>query len=167
VVEAPDGLLILPDFTTDTPGDSPRPGWGYASSAQRWLMWANTPPYARNVQTAAKERRQAGSFPPGLSMDTLILYSVLAHVIPLAKSPSGFWPFKESFWWPWVEDPLDHPMIQAATDMQCSRMLACEVTGFCDILAAPSALLGCISLQAEVVQGHGIRSSCRLRLPSG
>ena len=52
------------------------------------------------------------------------LYGVLAHGLPLDKAPSGFWPFLEDFWWPLVEDRLDHELICAATERCCWRCCA-------------------------------------------
>ena len=52
------------------------------------------------------------------------LYGVLAHGIPLHKAPSGFWPFLIDFWWPLVEDRLDHETICAATDLNLAQMFA-------------------------------------------
>ena len=68
------------------------------------------------------------------------LYGVLAHGIPLHKAPSGFWPFLTDFWWPLVEDRLDHEMICAATDLNLAQMLRGGTTSFYDITEAPNAL---------------------------
>ncbi|MEL7656632.1 MAG: hypothetical protein AAGU75_12070, partial [Bacillota bacterium] len=51
------------------------------------------------------------------------LYGVLAHGIPMTKAPADFWGFLEDFWWPLVENALDHSMINAATDLRCADML--------------------------------------------
>ena len=85
------------------------------------------------------------------------LYGVLAHGIPLHKAPSGFWPFLTDFWWPLVEDRLDHEMICAATDLNLAQMLRGGTTSFYDITEAPNALPGCLHAQAEVVRARGIR----------
>jgi cytosine/adenosine deaminase-related metal-dependent hydrolase len=94
---------------------------------------------------------------PGFVNAHTHLYGVLAHGIPLERAPSGFWSFLEEFWWPLVEDRLDHEMISAATDLQCARMLLSGVTSFYDCTEAPSALPGVLSAQAEVVNRWGIR----------
>jgi 5-methylthioadenosine/S-adenosylhomocysteine deaminase len=86
------------------------------------------------------------------------LYGVLAHGIPLDKAPSGFWPFLEDFWWPLIENRLDHEMIMAASDLQCARMIQSGVTAFYDCEEAPHALPGILSAQAEIVRKHGLRS---------
>ena len=85
------------------------------------------------------------------------LYGVLAHGIPLDKAPSGFWPFLVDFWWPLVEDQLDHEMICAATDLNLTHMLRSGITSFYDCTEGPNALPGCLAAQAEVVRARGIR----------
>ena len=94
---------------------------------------------------------------PGFVNGHTHLYGVLAHGIPLQKAPSGFWPFLEDFWWPLVEDRLDHAMINAATDYRCASMLKSGVTSFYDCTEAPNALPGCLFSQAEVVRKWGLR----------
>ena len=80
------------------------------------------------------------------------LYGVLAHGIPLDKAPSGFWPFLVDFWWPLVEDRLDHEMICAATDLNLTHMLRSGITSFYDCTEGPNAISGCLAAQAEVVR---------------
>jgi cytosine/adenosine deaminase-related metal-dependent hydrolase len=94
---------------------------------------------------------------PGFVNAHVHLYGVLAHGIPLETAPSGFWSFLADFWWPKVEDALDHDMITAATDWVCAEMLRSGVTSFYDILEAPSALPGALDAQREVVEGRGLR----------
>jgi 5-methylthioadenosine/S-adenosylhomocysteine deaminase len=85
------------------------------------------------------------------------MYGVLAHGIPLDAAPAGFWPFLEEFWWPLVEDRLDHEMIAAATDWACLEMIRSGVTTFYDCLEAPNALPGALAAEAAVVRQRGLR----------
>ena len=85
------------------------------------------------------------------------LYGVLAHGIPLHKAPSGFWPFLTDFWWPLVEDRLDHEMICAATDLNLAQMLRGGTTLFYDITEAPHALPGCLACPGRGGAARGIR----------
>jgi cytosine/adenosine deaminase-related metal-dependent hydrolase len=85
------------------------------------------------------------------------MYGVLAHGIPLAQAPGGFWPFLEEFWWPRVEDRLDHDLIAAATDWACLEMIRSGVTTFYDCLEAPGALPGALEVEANVVRQRGLR----------
>ena len=45
---------------------------------------------------------------PGFVNGHVHMYGVLAHGIPLESAPSDFWSFLEKFWWPLVEDRIDH-----------------------------------------------------------
>jgi cytosine/adenosine deaminase-related metal-dependent hydrolase len=93
------------------------------------------------------------------------MYGVLAHGIPLDRAPAGFWPFLEDFWWPLVEDRLDHELIAAATEWACLEMVRSGVTTFYDCLEAPQALPrqardavpGALAVEAEVVRRWGLR----------
>ena len=51
---------------------------------------------------------------------------------PTPRRPAGFWPFLTDFWWPLVEDRLDHEMICAATDLNLAQMLRGGTTSFYD-----------------------------------
>ena len=85
------------------------------------------------------------------------MYGVLAHGIPLDRAPSGFWPFLEDFWWPLVEDQLDHELIAAAVEWACLEMVRSGVTTFYDCLEAPHALPSVLDVEAEVVHRWGLR----------
>jgi 5-methylthioadenosine/S-adenosylhomocysteine deaminase len=94
---------------------------------------------------------------PGFVNTHVHMYGVLAHGIPLDQAPSGFWPFLEDFWWPRVEDALDHDMILAATHWVGGELLRTGTTCFYDILEAPNALPGILVRQSEVVKALGLR----------
>ena len=74
-----------------------------------------------------------------------------------SEEKGGGWSFLTDFWWPLVEDRLDHEMICAATDLNLAQMLRGGTTAFYDITEAPNALPGCLAAQAEVVRARGIR----------
>ena len=61
---------------------------------------------------------------PGFVNAHVHMYGLLAHGIPLDAAPSGFWPFLEDFWWPKVEDRLDHAMLVAAADWACTETVS-------------------------------------------
>ncbi len=85
------------------------------------------------------------------------MYGVLSHGIPLDRAPRDFWAFLEEFWWPRMEDALDHDLIRAAVEMACLEMVRSGVTTFYDVLEAPMALPGCLEAEAEVVRHWGLR----------
>jgi cytosine/adenosine deaminase-related metal-dependent hydrolase len=85
-------------------------------------------------------------------------YGILAHGISIGQVPAGFRAFLEDFWWPRVENRLDHEMITAATAQSCYEMINSGITSFCDILEAPNALPGVLHAEAEVVRQSGLRA---------
>jgi 5-methylthioadenosine/S-adenosylhomocysteine deaminase len=98
-----------------------------------------------------------GVLAPGFVNTHTHLYGVLAHGIPLAKAPQGFWAFLEDFWWPLVENRLDQEMICSATQLRTAQMVKSGVTTFYDCTEAPNAIPGCLVAQAQVVKQSGMR----------
>lgn len=151
-------MLILPEFLIAEPGKPPKRGWGVrlvndtidAVSPHEELRrkFPSEPVWDAPEQTLA----------PGFVNAHAHLYGVLAHGIPLEHAPSGFWPFLREFWWPRVEDRLDHEMICAGTDAMLLEMLKSGTTTVYDCTEAPHALPGCLTAQAEVVKRSGIRA---------
>lgn len=152
-------LIILPDFLIDIPGQPPKVGWGVRVEADR--ITAVAPNAQLRAAYPEDEAIEAAgqTLSPGFVDAHTHLYGVLAHGIPhpSGRAPSGFWSFLTDFWWPLVEDRLDHEMICAATDLNLAMMLRGGTTSFYDITEAPNALSGCLAAQAEVVRARGIR----------
>ncbi len=151
-------MILLPDFLIDRPGQPPRRGWGVRVVGDRIDAVA---PNAELRQRFADDEQVDGAgctLSPGFVNAHAHLYGLLAHGLPLDKAPSGFWPFLKDFWWPLVEDRLDHDLICAATDAILLELLRSGVTTVYDCTEAPYALPGCLSAQAEVVRRHGIRA---------
>ncbi len=153
------GTIILPDWLITTATEPPKAGWGVrvlddhiAAVAPHAELRAQYP--GDTVWDAAGQ-----VLAPGFVNAHTHLYGVLAHGIPLDRAPDGFWAFLDAFWWPLVEDQLDHAMICTATDLQCAQMLRSGVTGFYDCTEAPYALPGVLAAQAEVVRRHGLRGT--------
>lgn len=151
------GILILPDFLIDVPGEPPKRGWGVRVEGDRVVAVAPNAELRERYASDAIVEAGGQTLSPGFVDAHTHLYGVLAHGIPLHAAPSGFWPFLTDFWWPMVEDRLDHEMICAATDLNLALMLRGGTTSFYDITEAPSAIPGCLHAQAEVVRKRGVR----------
>lgn len=149
--------LILGDWLITSARETPRPGWGVRVTGAT----------VDAVDTHAALRARFPDDPvidaaghvvaPGFVNAHVHLYGVLAHGIPLAKAPADFWGFLNDFWWPLVEDALDHEMIAAATDWVCAEMVRSGITSFYDILEAPYALPDALLAQKAVVDRRGLR----------
>lgn len=85
------------------------------------------------------------------------MYGFYSHGISADAVVTEFSSFLEDFWWPYVENRLDHRYIQAATKWACIEMIESGVTSFVDILEAPNAIPGGLDAEKEVVQASGLR----------
>ncbi len=151
-------ILILPSWLIVSANEDPRANWGarivgdtiddVAPNDELKIKYPDDPLWPAEGQVLS----------PGFVNTHTHLYGILAHGIPLEKAPTGFWPFLNDFWWPMVEDQLDHELIRAATDYQCSLMIKSGVTTFYDCEEAPNSLPGCLEAQAEIVRKHGLRA---------
>ena len=95
---------------------------------------------------------------PGFVNAHVHLYGVLAHGVPApAQPPADFWGFLDDYWWPLVENALDHEMIAAAAAWVTADLAASGTTSFFDILEAPNALPDALFAQREAVARSGLR----------
>ena len=95
---------------------------------------------------------------PGFVNAHVHLYGVLAHGVPApAQPPADFWGFLDDYWWPLVENALDHEMIAAAAAWVTADLAASGTTSFFDILEAPNALPGALSAERDAVARSGLR----------
>ena len=96
---------------------------------------------------------------PGFVNSHIHLYGVLAHGVPApASAPTDFWGFLDDYWWPLVENALDHEMISAAAEWVTAELAASGTTTFFDILEAPNALPDALFAQREAVARRGLRA---------
>lgn len=149
--------LILPDWLIDIPGAAPKQGWGVRVVDDAVDAVAPNDELRRSYPADHVWEAPEQALAPGFVDAHTHLYGVLAHGIPLDKAPSGFWPFLVDFWWPLVEDRLDHETICAATDLNLAHMLRGGITSFYDCTEGPNAIPGCLAAQAEIVRTRGIR----------
>ena len=95
---------------------------------------------------------------PGFVNAHVHLYGVLAHGVPAPAQPvADFWGFLDDYWWPLVEDALDHEMISAAAAWVTAELAAGGTTSFFDILEAPNALPDALFAQRDAVAASGLR----------
>jgi len=151
-------MLILPEWLITSPREAPKRGWGVRVEANLITDLAPHRELEKKYPDDSVIHAEDQILSPGFVNTHTHLYGVLAHGIPLTKAPDGFWPFLKDFWWPMVEDRIDHNMIRAAADWQCQVMIKSGVTSFYDCLEAPHSLPGCLDVEAEAIAGHGLRA---------
>jgi 5-methylthioadenosine/S-adenosylhomocysteine deaminase len=152
------GLLILPEWLILNAQQPPKCGWGVRVEAGCIVDVGENENLRQRYPQDETLQADQQVLSPGFINAHTHLYGILAHGIPLAKAPEGFWPFLQDFWWPLVEDRIDLPMLKAAVEWQCQQMLRSGITSFYDCLEAPHSLPGCLEVEAEVVARHGMRA---------
>lgn len=85
------------------------------------------------------------------------MYGFLSHGIPTEALVTEFSSFLEDFWWPYVEDRLDHKLVAATTAWACVEMIESGVTAFADILEGPHAIPHALEVEREIVAQSGLR----------
>lgn len=102
------------------------------------------------------DRRQS-ILAPGFVNAHEHMYGVLSHGMPMRNAPPDLWPFLTDYWWPRVEDGLDHGKVRAATDWACFEMVNSGFTSFYDCLEGTRVIPGALEVEAEIVRRWGLR----------
>jgi len=95
---------------------------------------------------------------PGFVNAHMHLYGVLSHGIKVPPDIGDFHAFLKDFWWPMVEDRIDHRMISVTARAMALELANSGVTAFCDVLEAPLAVPGALRASADALETVGIRS---------
>lgn len=95
---------------------------------------------------------------PGFINAHTHMYGTVAHGIHTEKIIKDFTDFLEIFWWPMVEDQIDHELIKATTAWACVESIDSGVTTIVDTLEAPNSLMGCLNAEKEVIKDFGLRA---------
>lgn len=85
------------------------------------------------------------------------MYGVLSHGITAEAMVTDFSNFLEDFWWPCVEDRMDHNLARVTAKWACVEMIESGVTSFVDILEGPNSIPGALFAEKEVVEPAGLR----------
>jgi cytosine/adenosine deaminase-related metal-dependent hydrolase len=149
--------LILADWLVESADRPPRRSWGVRVSGDRIDRVGDHAALRARFPDDDVVDASGHVLLPGFVNAHVHLYGTLAHGIPVEEAPDGFWSFLDDYWWPQVEDRLDHAMISAATDWVCAEMLRSGTTSFYDILEAPNALPDALFAEKEIVERRGLR----------
>jgi cytosine/adenosine deaminase-related metal-dependent hydrolase len=95
---------------------------------------------------------------PGFVNGHMHMYGVLSHGITAEALVTEFSSFLEDYWWPYVENRVDHNLARVTTQWSCVEMIDSGITSFCDVMEAPNALPGVLEVEADVVRKAGLRA---------
>lgn len=95
---------------------------------------------------------------PGFVNGHMHMYGVLSHGITTEALVTEFSSFLEDFWWPYVENRLDHDLVRTTTKWACVEMIKSGITSFTDILEGPNSIPGALEVEAEEIRKAGLRA---------
>jgi len=152
------GTRISCDWVITSALEEPRPNWAVRVADG---LIDDSGPAAELKRRYPDDEHCDGSgcvLLPGFVNAHVHLYGVLAHGVPAPATPiADFWGFLEDYWWPLVENALDHEMIAAAASWVTAQLAAGGTTSFFDILEAPNALPDALFAEHEAVARSGLR----------
>lgn len=85
------------------------------------------------------------------------MYGFLSHGITADAMVTEFESFLDDFWWPYVEDCINHKLVEATTTWACVEMIDSGVTSFVDILEGPNSIPGVLEVERKIVEKSGLR----------
>ena len=94
---------------------------------------------------------------PGFINGHMHMYGVLSHGISVEVSVNDFSSFLKDFWWPYIENRLNHQLVEITTGWACVEMIKSGITTFMDVLEGPNTIPGALDIEAKVIQKAGMR----------
>lgn len=85
------------------------------------------------------------------------MYGTLSHGITTEAIVTEFSSFLDDFWWPYVEDRIDHKLVETTTRWACVEAIDSGVTTFLDILEGPNSIPGALNIEKKVLEEAGVR----------
>ncbi len=95
---------------------------------------------------------------PGFVNGHMHMYGVLSHGITVEALVTEFSSFLEDFWWPYVENRVDHGLAALTARWACVEMIDSGITSFTDIVEAPNSLPGVLEAEAVEIEKSGLRA---------
>ncbi len=151
-------VVILGGFFVSSADTAPAEDWGLAVLGTRIVAIGPNAELLSSYPEARVVDKRSSLILPGFVNPHHHMYGVLSHGIHLRNPPASLWPFLDSYWWPQVEDALNHDNIRASTEWACYEMVNNGITTFYDCLEGTQCIPGALEVEAEVVERWGLRS---------
>ena len=95
---------------------------------------------------------------PGFVNAHTHMYGVISHGTPCSCLAPTLKPRLEQYWWPKVEDKINHELVDLSTKHACVEALRNGVTCWDDTLEAPNAVPGALAIEADIIDKAGLRA---------
>lgn len=150
----PAAAVLKPDYVLTPEGL--KEGWGVRVENGR-IAFVGPWDQLSSGDSGEVTRLEGQILLPGFVNGHNHMYGVLSHGITAETMVTDFSNFLEDFWWPYVEDRMDHDLARVTTQWSCAEMIDCGVTTFVDILEGPNAIPDALNAEKEVVERAGLR----------
>ena len=149
--------------------EGPKRGWALRVEDNR-ISWVGPAQEAPVNPGDVVEELEDQMILPGFVNGHNHMYGVLSHGITTEAMVTDFSNYLEDFWWPYVEDRVDHQLARLTAKWACVEMIESGVTAFMDILEGPNAIPGALQAEKEEVERAGLRGflsfeSCERKSP--
>ncbi len=95
---------------------------------------------------------------PGFVNGHMHMYGVLSHGISVEAAVTDFTSFLEDFWWPYMENRIDHALVELTTRWACVEMINSGITSFLEVLEGPNSIPGALEVERQVIEAAGLRA---------
>lgn len=95
---------------------------------------------------------------PGFVNGHMHMYGVLSHGIATEALVTEFSSFLDDFWWPYVENRLNHKLVRLTAKWACVEMIKSGITSFTDVLEGPYSIPDALEVEAEEIRKAGLRA---------
>ncbi len=95
---------------------------------------------------------------PGFVNGHMHMYGVLSHGISVEAAVTDFTSFLEDFWWPYMENRIDHSLVELTTLWACVEMINSGITSFLEVLEGPNSIPGALEVERRVIEAAGLRA---------
>lgn len=152
--ENPAAVILKPDYVLTEEGLKER--WGVRIENGRI---ASVCPWNQLKKRTEEDilRLEGQMLLPGFVNAHTHMYGVLSHGITAEALVTDFSDFLKDFWWPYVEDRVDHELARITARWACVEMIDSGITSFVDILEGPDSIPGVLEAEKEEVEKAGLR----------
>lgn len=95
---------------------------------------------------------------PGFVNGHMHMYGVLSHGISVEAAVTDFTSFLEDFWWPYMENRIDHSLVELTTRWACVEMINSGITSFLEVLEGPNSIPGALEVERKIIEAAGLRA---------
>jgi cytosine/adenosine deaminase-related metal-dependent hydrolase len=151
-------ITILGGYLIQSSHEVPKANWGLRIEGNRIAAMGPNAELRENHHEGELLDASGQIVMPGLINTHKHMYAMLAHGMPVDQAWSDLYYALVDWWWPKVEDQMDHEALRASSALASLVSIQSGVTTICDVMEAPYALPGALDVAGEVLDRAGMRA---------